>query len=274
MSIKVSVIIPTSGTNNFIYDTISSIENQLLDNIFFELIIIINNNNIFFFNDVTQYLAESSILNHKIIQTHVLGVSNARNIGIENSIGDFICFIDDDDMISDNYLLSLHNNIYDNSVVISNVKCFSDDINHLTDDYLSIAYIKRKIDFNFDGIKTRKFLSSSCCKMISKKVISEIRFNTKLEISEDALFMFQITKNIKSMKCAENDAIYYRRIRNDSASRKKSSLFKCLCDFTNFLIFILLAYSREPFKYNFYILLAHIAANFKTTVNKIFGKCH
>ncbi|MEY0429511.1 glycosyltransferase family 2 protein [Providencia rettgeri] len=88
----VSVIIPTCNRKNFIYTAILSIEMQQYDNI--EIIII---------DDSSKPQLDKSQLpkcrfSIKIIVNHEkLGGAISRNIGIKNSNGDYICFLDDDD---------------------------------------------------------------------------------------------------------------------------------------------------------------------------------
>lgn len=269
MAVEISVIIPTCGSNNFIYETFLSLENQMLSHNSFEIIVVANGVSDFFLEELNFFFLRSKIINYKIISTITLGVSNARNLGIENSIGDYICFVDDDDIISSDYLSGLYNAIGENSIVISNVKCFLTDLTILSDDYLSLAFNIRKDEINFKGLKIRKFLSSSCCKLIKKSVISDTRFINSIKLNEDSLFMFQISKNIKSLKCSEDNAIYYRRLRPNSASRQKINIFYIINDFLTFSYLLSKIYFKSPFKYNFSIYLGHLIANLNTTLKKV-----
>ena len=104
MAVEISVIIPTCGSNNFIYETFLSLENQMLSHNSFEIIVVANGVSDFFLEELNFFFFRSKIINYKIISRITLGVSNARNLGIENSIGDYICFVDDDDRVSEDYI--------------------------------------------------------------------------------------------------------------------------------------------------------------------------
>lgn len=50
----------------------------------------------------------------KIIHEKISGVAHARNVGLDNASGDYICFIDNDDFIADNYISTIYENIKSN----------------------------------------------------------------------------------------------------------------------------------------------------------------
>lgn len=89
----VSVIIPTYNRSNSLTVSLNSITNQTYKNI--ELIVIDDNS-----SDNTKEIINSlEIPNLKfIIHEKNLGAPAARNTGIKNCTGDFIAFMDDDDM--------------------------------------------------------------------------------------------------------------------------------------------------------------------------------
>ncbi len=90
----VSVIIPYYKKRNFVRDTIDSVINQTYDN--FEILIIYDDTNL---NDL-EFLQEISKLDNriKIINNKKrLGAGFSRNIGIEQSNGRYVAFIDADD---------------------------------------------------------------------------------------------------------------------------------------------------------------------------------
>lgn len=90
---KFSIIMPTCRPNKAkIEDAVASVREQTED---YELIIIENGSN--------GSLADSVVawrnLHIKYFQQDEANVSRARNFGIQNSTGDVICFLDDDDIL-------------------------------------------------------------------------------------------------------------------------------------------------------------------------------
>ena len=84
----------------------------------------------------------TTFLKYKLLYTEISGVSNARNIGLDNASGEYVCFIDDDDMISNNYLKELYAIAAVDSLVVTNVLTFDRTIEYLGKDYLSHAFEK------------------------------------------------------------------------------------------------------------------------------------
>ena len=101
MNIKFSIIIPAYNAENSIQKSIDSILNQTYNN--YEIIVVNDGS-----TDNTINLIEKNS-KIKIINQKNLGVSSARNTGIENAKGDFIAFIDADDYIEKNYLEEFNN---------------------------------------------------------------------------------------------------------------------------------------------------------------------
>jgi len=89
----VSVIIPTYNRVNSLTDSLTSITNQTYKNI--ELIVVDDNSS----DNTKEIIFSLEIPNLKFL-THEknLGAPAARNTGIKNCTGDFIAFMDDDDM--------------------------------------------------------------------------------------------------------------------------------------------------------------------------------
>lgn len=223
---KISIIIPTYKPGPYLKDCLESINNQTMDKKCFEVIIVLNG----VINPYKEYiynLTKMYDLNSVVILTETPGVSNARNIGLSRAQGEYVCFIDDDDKISPSYLENLYYKATPNNIVASNVKAFYNDSNDLGNDYIAAAYKKliHKKD-PLSVLKGRKFMSSSCCKIISQDIIQGIRFDTNLKIGEDSVFMAEISKNVKNIILSDKDAIYYRRLRGGSASRTKQTILQ------------------------------------------------
>lgn len=217
----ISIIIPTYRPEDYLKECLNSLDLQTLDKSQYEVIIILNGEKHPFYTHIKETLEQYSFYS-RLLYTSVSGVSNARNIGLNNVRGDFVCFIDDDDFVSPNYLENLYKlaQIDSSHVVVSNVHTI--DANGLIGfDYISKAYAKNKVLQSRSIIKKRSFLSSCCCKLIPRQIIGTRRFVLDFSIGEDSLFMALISDRIEDIVLAPDDTVYYRRLRINSASRKK-----------------------------------------------------
>lgn len=223
---NISIIIPTYKPGSYLKDCLESINNQTMDKKCFEVIIVLNG----VIKPYIEYiysLTKMYDFNSVVIPTETPGVSNARNLGLSRTQGEYVCFIDDDDKISPSYLENLYYKATPNNIVASNVKAFYNNSNKTENDYIASAY-KKLINKNspLSVFKGRKFMSSSCCKIISRRIIQDVRFDTNLKIGEDSVFMAKISKKVKSIVLSDSSAIYYRRLRAGSASRVKQPILK------------------------------------------------
>ncbi|HEU0126158.1 MAG TPA: glycosyltransferase [Flavobacterium sp.] len=91
---KVSVIIPAYNCQDFIQSTINSVINQTYPQELIEVIIVNDGS-----TDNTTTILNSYKDSFKIIHTENKGVSHARNTGLANATGDFIQYLDADDLL-------------------------------------------------------------------------------------------------------------------------------------------------------------------------------
>ena len=68
--------------------------------------------------------------------------------------------------------------------------------------------------------KARKYFSGPCMKLIHRDIIGKTRFNTAFDSGEDSLFMFEISNKLHYIQFTSQDAVYYRRMRSNSASNR------------------------------------------------------
>lgn len=97
----ISVIIPLYNTEKYIKSCLLSFENQKCKD--FEIIVVNDGSKDKSASIVREY-ADKSDLKIKLIDQENKGVSAARNRGLKSAVGQYICFIDSDDMVAPNYL--------------------------------------------------------------------------------------------------------------------------------------------------------------------------
>ena len=99
MNYKVSIIIPTYKRSDYLIRAIESVINQNYSNI--EILVIDDNDPLSEFRNATEIKMQKYSDNEKIIylkNEKNLGGAIARNVGIHEATGDYITFLDDDDI--------------------------------------------------------------------------------------------------------------------------------------------------------------------------------
>ena len=106
----ISIIIPVYKVElKYFKKCISSILLQTYKNL--EIVVIIDNNE----KQLLEYLKKIKDKRIKIKKINNIGVSNARNIGFSISKGKYICYIDADDYVNENYAKFLYENLIENN---------------------------------------------------------------------------------------------------------------------------------------------------------------
>lgn len=266
---KISVIIPTYKPSTYLWECLESLCQQTIDHQLYEIVIVLNGSDEPYATMIRQFIdTQGEHTNIRLFQTDIASVSHARNIGIEESVGDYITFVDDDDWVSKAYLEELVKNIDDGTVVEANVIQYDEKGKVVADNFLSQAYRKVSKAEKITLFKSRSFFSSACCKMIPRYVIGNIRFDVKFSLGEDSLFMFAISKNVRRVKTSRPDAVYHIRTRSNSASHSHYSYgFRAKVIFRLTKEYVKI-YITDMRRYNFLFFLTRIAA----TLRKLFLK--
>lgn len=216
---EISVIIPTHKPDYYIWECLNSLKEQTLNKSLFEVLIILNGEKETYYSEILDYIKKYKLENFKLLYTEQSGVSNARNIGLDNCKGNYIAFIDDDDYIDKNYLEVLFQVIQkngDTGIVLSNYLNF----NEINKEIINIT----KYELNIYSKKLLRFRQSFSVvwgKLIPKNIISDMRFNLMYKNIEDSLFMLEISKNIKYISTAEKEIFYRRRVRKNSVNYQR-----------------------------------------------------
>lgn len=219
---EISVIIPTYKPQEYLWECLDSLQAQTLSREQYEVIVVLNGCRDPYFSKIEEYSHKTdNSFNIKILHTMTSGVSNARNIGLDNAEGRLIAFMDDDDKVSPTYLEELYAKADDQTIVISNTYNYNEEE---PDTLIPVRPTELHAQLSPKGRASlkdsRRFFFTVWMKLIPTSVIDGRRFDTSFSIGEDSIFMFKISDKIGQTAFTSPEAIYYRRLRQDSAMGK------------------------------------------------------
>ena len=214
----VSIIIPVYNVKDYISDCINSICTQTYKNL---QIIIIDDGSTDGSSEICRSLAEND---KRILYIHQdnNGVSSARNIGLDNAKGKYICFADGDDLLLPNCVEALIEKASDdNSLIISRYQKIDEKKTVICK---SIEYPEEKIN-NTDAMDNLLELDSKFGyqgflwnKLFMNEIIqkNKLRFTKGIIYNEDRLFVFQYLMTGCDAVFIQT-VTYQYRIRSESA---------------------------------------------------------
>lgn len=266
---KISVIIPTYKPADYIWECLDSLEKQTFPKTYFEVILVLNGCKEPYYSQLKEYIAKSEV-QYNFIQTDKGGVSNARNIALDNAKGEYITFIDDDDFVSPSYLKELYAKSSPDTMALCYPYAFKDgDMTQLpyaiTEQYESrVSYGKLPYP------RARKYFSGPCMKLIPVSFIQGRRFDVRFKNGEDNLFMFLISNKFKWVDFTSRNAIYYRRYREGSAISKKRGFLERITNPLKLIKEETIIYFKGNYSFEFYI--TRILAECKSILYVCVGK--
>ena len=203
----VSVIIPYYKKRNFVKGAIISVLNQSYDNL--EILLIFDDTNL---NDF-DFLKEIAKLDKRInlIKNNKrLGAGLSRNVGIEQSNGKYIAFLDADDLWHKNKLFTQIKFMRKKNIEISHTSY------EIIDDDLAIRGTRQAKLMNY------KKLIKSCdiglsTVIIKKSLIKNLRF-TNLKTKEDYVLWLEIAKKGKTIHALNTKLTQWRKSKNSLSS--------------------------------------------------------
>lgn len=213
-SIKLSIIVPAYNNEGYIIECLNSIKNQEIDN--YECIIIDDGS-----TDNTGKICDEYVLNNpcfRVIHQQNMGVSAARNKGIEASTGDFITFVDSDDLLAPETYNKALKTIREEDC---DVFCFGIAIYSNTGIAL---YRFKQSDLQKMYIKFPVYMNSVCNKIFNLKLLrsNNIEFNAKIKTKEDFLVSFKVLSLANGI-IYTNEPDYLYRDNSNSATHTYSS---------------------------------------------------
>lgn len=228
MSIKISVVIPVYNSEDYLRDCLNSILKQNFCN--YEVICVDDGSSYESIKILEEYSRQDQHI--RVIHQKNAGAANARNNGVRLARGEYIWFVDSDDMIKDNALTTIYETMstrgldllaFNSDVIAADEKVDLKSVNAFRK-----CYQRKKTYQSFSGdgknmfvqmVNNGDFSISACMFCLRREfLIEEQLFFIDGILNEDRIHMPLCFLKAKNAGCLDS-SMYIYRIRNDSASK-------------------------------------------------------
>lgn len=222
--IKVSVIIPVFNAAEYLIDTLNSVCNQTYKNL--EIIIVDDGS-----TDASLEIAKRYDDDRVVVFENTgKGACVARNYGFQLSSGDYIQYLDADDLISLNKIelqIELAKVFGESYIYSCGYVRFKSDINNE-------VWHPQYIDKDYDNPKLwlldswqEKGIGVVHNWLISENLVRLAgQWNEELLLNQDGEFLSRVILNSKGIKFSSDSRVYYRSGNSNSISQKKKHSFE------------------------------------------------
>lgn len=204
---KVTIIVPVYNAEKYVRETLDSLKSQCMTD--FEVLMIDDGSRDSSPAIIDEYAQSDA--RFRAIHKENGGVSSARNLGLREARGEWIMFVDADDLLTENTLQALcAATDGETDYVLGSVTRFGD--------------VPEEVILQTEDAKTKQVLAqvlnpAPWGQLFRKSVIDDhqLTFREDLAYSEDSLFVYIYRHHIREMATVK-DVVYRYRICADSAT--------------------------------------------------------
>lgn len=250
----ISIIVPVYNVDKYLYDCINSIVNQTYSNL--EIILVDDGSTDKSAAICDEFSNKDSRI--KVIHKKNQGVAIARNVGLDAAHGEYIGFVDSDDVIKVDMYEFLLNNLLDNDTDIS--IC---GIEKVDENLKTLSFMNPDTSFNkvfskndaMDSLCENRVINFSFVDKIFKRdLFKNLRFRENI-LFEDMDLMYKIIDRADKIFYSSNPKYFYRIhfgsiIHKDFSIKRLDSIYV----YKEFLVFIKNSYPNLLDKAKCYFL--------------------
>lgn len=210
-----SVVVPVYNAENYITRCIDSLLAQKFTD--FEILLIDDGSTDHSSQICNDYATKHSQI--RVLHQANAGVSTARNAGIDRASGKWVCFVDSDDYVDDNFLAAFagHGHLEADCLNLQGWKVVSNTNGDILRIYQFPDLLIDQQNIN-EHISTYRFFDNNTpwAKLFNREVLNRhhIRFRTELTVREDIMFVYTYRQQINKIKLIANTAYCYRQAEN------------------------------------------------------------
>ena len=265
---KVSVIVPTYNSEKTLERCLNSLIKQTLEDI---EIIVINDGSTDGTKEILKKYSQKE--NIRVFNTQNKGQSAARNLGLDEASGDYICFLDADDYAESDGLEKLYNKAIQGNfdVVVSDIDIIYPDHNLLVnsgvkEDTINKQEIKKIMIFSYSsGVVWNK--------IYKREILKNIRFMENVWY-EDIHFNFRLFPMLNSIGVINSVFVNYVQTEGSITYTYNEKLYDIVKVFNDLIVyykqnglydeyFAELEYSYVRYAYNTFVKRLSKCKNYK-----------
>lgn len=222
-SIDLSIILPVFNSDQTLIKCIDSIISQTMSD--FELIIVNDGSTDNSREICEHYLEKDNRI--KLINQENGGVSSARNKGLKEAIGKYICFVDSDDWVEQNYIAAFldNNKNPEKEMIIQN--CFEISVNgcNLKCVLPDKVYYKEQFSEFFSELHILGY-GYPFAKLYETDIIksNNLKFNENINFAEDLIFFLEYFQYVDSVRCISK--AYYNYVQSDNTLSYSHNIYE------------------------------------------------
>ncbi|MCS3492088.1 glycosyltransferase involved in cell wall biosynthesis [Arthrobacter sp. JUb119] len=222
----VSIIVATYMGAARLPRLLESILEQKLPSSLIELIFVPNGPDDGTATVLEDWAAENDDIRVEIVTLETPGVALARNCGIEKATKEFVTFVDDDDYLEPNFLLSLYSRAERHTVVLGKLSDVDEEtwaINRDTPTTRRVTELGGRV---LPLAQRAGALGMNGAKLLPTWLVNECRYDSSLRSGEDVAFMAQLLKKPGMFVTSASDvpeSSYMRVMRFNSISRREET---------------------------------------------------
>lgn len=216
----ISVIVPVYKVEKYLPVCLDSLLAQTYRN--FELLLVDDGSPDGCWQIMQQYAAQDSRV--RIFSKENGGVSSARNFGLEQARGEYICFVDSDDFVAPQYLEWMYRAIKQTNTELA--VCGYRKVSKEADP-AGIAPAAEEPEIKIFSLEEYSFDYTQCeaanqyvwCILYKRSLCKGLHFDEQLFIGEDTFFFVQVLLQAKGLALVKTP-LYFYRIWPESACRR------------------------------------------------------
>lgn len=229
---KVSIIVPIYNVEQYIQECVESLINQT----YYDLeIILINDGSTDSSGELCDEFSEKDN-RIRVVHQKNAGAANAKNKGLDMAIGEYITFIDSDDVVEVNWIQMMVQEMESEDVEI--VECKMDLLLKNRVEAVNDYYDDKKIFTSEEYLAqylNRWTSSLFWNKLFKRELTKNIRFKKERRCIDDEFYTYKVISNAKKISRID-DVLYHYRQRKSSVVRTKSNQFQITDDALEVLI--------------------------------------